>query len=83
MDAENQGEQQTESVVQENGEEQKAESCHQQKGGTNIPENEEVFAQASEEGEEGEDRSIFQGSDEPGDVEQRMGFSQVGEQENE
>ncbi|XP_040542014.1 coiled-coil domain-containing protein 180 isoform X4 [Gallus gallus] len=75
-DAENQGEQQTESVVQENGEEQKAESCHEQKGGTNIPENEEVFAQASEEGEEQEDRSIFQGSDEPGDVEQRMGFSQ-------
>ncbi|POI23934.1 hypothetical protein CIB84_012318, partial [Bambusicola thoracicus] len=76
LDAENQGEQQTESVVQENGEEQKAEGCQQQKEGTNIPENEEVFAQESEEGEEQEDRSISQGGDEPGDVEQRMSFSQ-------
>ncbi|XP_031412075.1 coiled-coil domain-containing protein 180 isoform X1 [Meleagris gallopavo] len=74
-DAENQG-QQTESVVQENEEKQKAESCQQQNEETDIPENEEVFAQESEEGEEREEKSIFQGSDEAGDIEQRMSFSQ-------
>ncbi|XP_072208823.1 coiled-coil domain-containing protein 180 [Excalfactoria chinensis] len=76
LDAENQGEQQTESTVQEDEEKQKAESCQQQEEGTNIPENEEAFAQESEEGEEQEDKSIFQGSDEPGDTERRTSFSQ-------
>ncbi|XP_015734549.1 coiled-coil domain-containing protein 180 isoform X3 [Coturnix japonica] len=76
LDAENQGEQQTESNVQEDEEKQKAESCQQQEEGTNIPENEETFAQESEEGEEQEDKSSFKGSDEPGDTERRMSFSQ-------
>ncbi|XP_031457654.1 coiled-coil domain-containing protein 180 [Phasianus colchicus] len=76
LDAENQGEQQTESVVQENEEKQKAESCQQQNEETDIPENKEVFAQESEEREEQEGKSIFQGSDEPGDIEQRMSFLQ-------
>ncbi|XP_021269512.1 coiled-coil domain-containing protein 180 isoform X2 [Numida meleagris] len=75
LEAENPGEQQTESVVQENEEKQKADSCQQQNERTNIPENEKVFAQESEEREEQEDgESTLQGSDELDDIEQRVSF---------
>ncbi|OXB69070.1 hypothetical protein ASZ78_009546 [Callipepla squamata] len=75
-EAENQAEQQTESIVQES-EEQKADSCQQQKEGTNIPENEEASAQDREEREEQKDgKSVFQESDESEDVEQGMSSSQ-------
>ncbi|XP_065593266.1 coiled-coil domain-containing protein 180 [Cyrtonyx montezumae] len=76
LEDENQAEQQTESIVQEN-EEQKADSCQQQKEGTNIPEDEEASAQEREEREEEKDgKSVFQGSDEPEDVEQGTSSSQ-------